>query len=447
MKLPKRTHVTLTLPPPPVQDPAPAQDLAPPSGNRGRRSLPLLFLSCLRPYTCPIVTVLILYTMLITGAIAYLIPLFIPVPGLTAEVNRVTVEVFHLKFANDALQSQISELNTERMRLKGEVKDLSESIANLATANNRLVTENENFAKSNDLLQSENANLETLQTILNTQNVEFQLLNRQLNHNSAIKQKQQADLQETEIDLIALADSLQLLSKNTEIALNNRTNLHNQLSFQHNALSEQSNELKSMETNLTTYIEDMIVENARFEQINANLSTIVDFVSSSGKGVTQSYTALTLFLETSIENNQRLLLNRMKFNMNAKVKNWKCGLKDEFPDATEDTVISIRGGGLYPEILNYLNNTVLSELCIDVSDFERYLQDWYNDENGSSNNTTNITLNELTFGLNFYSLEVFNYYFPDNSVVVGITEEEWAEADYQCRNFPPGKQFLLFPSR
>jgi hypothetical protein len=73
-----------------------------------------------------------------------------------------------------------------------------------------------------------------------------------------------------------------------------------------------------------------------------------------------------------------------------------------------------------------VDQRVLSELCLDVSDFELYL-------NEANANSDGITSFGLIRGVLLYTTQALDYYFPEKDET-GLTLAGWSQASFTCDN-------------
>jgi len=171
--------------------------------------------------------------------------------------------------------------------------------------------------------------------------------------------------------------------------------------------------------------QDLKEENERYAELNSQLNTILLFLNETSANINETYEQLVSYLAEQITVNRVLVLQTLENIYDQQTVSWDCTFRDIFQGepfiADEDVPI---GDGV-PAVLEYVEEQILSEICISTSDFESFLEDRYSLEL--------ITVNQLFQGVAVYLIAVMNYYFPDEGEP-GLTAEDWASADYLCEN-------------
>ena len=155
--------------------------------------------------------------------------------------------------------------------------------------------------------------------------------------------------------------------------------------------------------------------------MNSGLGILVSFLNETAGDIT-AYRVLVL------ETMQGLYMQR--------VTGWDCDFRSYFltkPFATDRSAPI--GQENYSDVLEYVDERVLSELCLSRSDFEGYLKAEYI-QGGL------LTTNQLMKGVAAYTSNAIDYYFPDDNDT-GLTSLDWSEAGYKCENLPPDQMFRI----
>merc|ERR1711915_98660 len=92
------------------------------------------------------------------------------------------------------------------------------------------------------------------------------------------------------------------------------------------------------------------------------------------------------------------------------------------------------GEASYPEVLEYLQDKVLDDLCLDATNFEVYLTEYIDSETPSD-----VSFNQLQRAVGSYTDEAMLYYFESDS----IQPATWAEANFKCDNLPSSMLFTF----
>jgi hypothetical protein len=84
------------------------------------------------------------------------------------------------------------------------------------------------------------------------------------------------------------------------------------------------------------------------------------------------------------------------------------------------------GGNLLPsDVQTYINERVLSKMCLDPNDFNNYLS--------STVSSNGVTSNQLMRAVVLYTDDAMKYYFPaDEDDANGVTLDQWIDASFRC---------------
>merc|ERR1711933_251846 len=149
----------------------------------------------------------------------------------------------------------------------------------------------------------------------------------------------------------------------------------------------------------------------------------------------------TSFLAEQISAYEVLVIEGIQNSYHQSVASWDCNFADRF---RSEEFSSDWNQKILPSesntVMEYINDRVLSNLCLSPTDFDRFIEDRYPDSK-----STGVSVNQLQTVVERYTMAAFDYYFPDNdSVDSGLTDEDWAEAEYNCEQLPETKHFLYF---
>jgi septal ring factor EnvC (AmiA/AmiB activator) len=273
-------------------------------------------------------------------------------------------------------------LQQEVARLEGQVSRLSQEVDDLAYENTRY---------------------SALNSQLNQTVEQYQLLNSQLN-----------------------ASTTRLESLNVQLNQSNGVfaELNLQLSVQNQVYASLNRQLNRTQAELAA--------------INDDLIAVVGFLNDTSTNLQQSWETLVDFLAEQIAVNRFLVLETLKNTFQQRSQNWDCGFRDYF--VTEPFIyngtapINSENPAMLAYVLEYVEDRLLADLCLSLSDLEAYLIQ------SIPTNTTDLgalTSGELLQGVSRYVALAMDYYFGNNHVASGndgIASDEWAEAIYQCRN-------------
>ena len=188
-------------------------------------------------------------------------------------------------------------------------------------------------------------------------------------------------------------------------------------------LSESVGSLNSTVTVLEQHNQALQEENKRYSDLNTELRTIASYLNETANDLDEGYGQLVTQLAQQITGNRVLVLQSLRSLYMQRISYWDCSFRDVFRGETfvlnEDILI----GGALPEVLEYIEDRVLSELCLNATDFELYLDSRYG--------LNLVSANQLYQSVATYSSRAMSFYFPDEGEV-GLTPEDWARAGYEC---------------
>ena len=273
-------------------------------------------------------------------------------------------------------------LKQEVARLEGQVSRLSRELDDLAY---------------------ENARYSMLNSQLNKTVEEYQSLNIQLN-----------------------ASTTRLESLNSQLNQSNGVfaELNSQLSSQNQVYSTLNFQLNQTKQQLAA--------------INQDLIAVVGFLNDTSNNLQKSLEYVVDYLSDQIAVNRFLVLETLKNTFQQRSQNWDCGFRDYFRTETfvQDVTTSINNDNstMLADVLDYIDNRLLADFCLDISDMSTYLG-----ANMPANVTDlgELTSDELLQGITRYVSLAMDYYFANNHAASGndgISPEDWAKAAYQCRN-------------
>ena len=371
---------------------------------------------------------------LLTGGAAFFFTRWLSIPGLNEQIERLQAEVAGLEIQVDELEIQVDRLGEEVDRLGSEV--------------DRLAKENDRFARLNEDLETNVAAYEVENNRLNASLAEYKDLNSQLD--STVKQlllitglleDQNSDLNATTLQLNTTTSQLGIQIDRLETVAANLTSSNRELKELNEGLLNQTMRLKTITedlnetvTTLGGQVDILSVENKRLASLNADLTLVVTFLNDTAVGIQASYANITKFLAEQITAYRVLALETLQNLYMQRVSRWDCDFQSYFmtkPFATNRTLLI--GQADYPDALEYVDERVLSELCLDLSDFERYLEDEY----GPS---ARVTTNQLFNSISSYTTNALAYYFPSGDKS-GLTNLDWSEAGFSCENLPADQQY------
>ena len=173
------------------------------------------------------------------------------------------------------------------------------------------------------------------------------------------------------------------------------------------------------------------MENDRLEELNADLVTITKFLNTTAGALDDSLERVTEFLADQIVANQVLVLESLENTYLQRTGSWDCDYRDMYREFAFGRNFNepIQDLGL---VLPYVEDRVLNELCLDLSDFETYLMATFPPDE--------VTSYRLQRAVLVYTSEALDYYFPEKDEF-GLTPEDWADASFDCHNLPVDQAF------
>jgi methyl-accepting chemotaxis protein len=336
------------------------------------------------------------------------------IPGLENQVKALEEQVLRLNTEIDRLTGQVDRLETENDRYQDLNNELNQTVVDLQNVTDDLEDVTVDLNTTNQELANQVDELEE-------KNEAYVALNKELNNTVAELAA------EVDYFKVALAD---LASQN--VALSNMTTSLEILTEQLTNTSIDQNETL---TTLQEFLQNLIQQNDRLEEINADLVTLVNFLNETSTGIGSSLEEITTFLSDQININQQLVLLGLESTYWQRVQMWDCDYRDVFRDQPfgGNYTIPIDKESQLPAVLDYIDQRVLSQICLDVDDFSNFVSAEY--PNGI------ITSNQMIRAVVLYSDLALSYFFPEQEEQ-GVTLEEWAQSSFQCELLPRPFQWL-----
>jgi len=191
---------------------------------------------------------------------------------------------------------------------------------------------------------------------------------------------------------------------------------------------------------LVSRIDDLEIENINLETSNGDLSheiddllTIMSFLDRQRDDFNKTVEVISSYLANRIHENQDLLLYQLDMYFTSLYNQWNNGPLFKFQFGSKSWVIDIdlpMSDDDYTRLIDYVDKTLLNEMCIDRQDFDQFLTRGHDDD---------VTFRDVDTGIIIYCLETMQYYFSGSDD--SLTTEAWIDAEYNCANFPKGKAF------
>mmetsp|Transcript_14909 Transcript_14909/g.22765 ORF Transcript_14909/g.22765 Transcript_14909/m.22765 type:complete len:560 (+) Transcript_14909:214-1893(+) len=382
----------------------------------------------------PIIAIILL---LVSGSAAYLLSEFFTIPGLKTQVDR-------LEEQNTILKTQINRLEGQVDRLEGEVDELAREVDRLANETDRLTLINQSlnqtaieFSFQNDRLNSSLVYYQELNTDL--YNTVSDLQDSVITLEGTVEEYIQTndDLNQTVLSLgeeVNALDQLndQLYERNTELWI-----FVNRLANETAELSLMNSQLNSTVLEFQTEIVDMTNEIDRLDNLTQNLGTMVSFLNETSLSIDSSMDTFVDGVANQITSSRVMAMGSLENFYRQRRSVWNCDFREYFflePFVSVDRDAPI-GEASYPEVLEYLQDKVLDDMCLDATNFEVYLTEYIDSEIPSD-----VSFNQLQRAVGSYTDEAMQYYFESDS----IQPATWAEANFKCDNLLSSLLFTYY---
>jgi uncharacterized small protein (DUF1192 family)/cell division protein FtsB len=325
------------------------------------------------------------------------------------------------------LEAQVAFLSSEIDRLSAELVNYGELNDALTLAVDALTSQNEILVAANEELNTNNLRYEELNQQLAASLAELTTQNQVLADQLATYAELNEDLSATANQLAADVDRLEAAVDNLGEQNENLRLEVDQLEASVQDLSDTNANLDSSIVELTTQVDRLANETDQLTTINNELDTIVSFLNETAGSLDQTYEAVTAFLSEQITAYRSIVLETLQNIYTQRLANWDCAYRDLFrlEDFVADENVAIDSAN-WPQVLAYVEERILSELCLSTVDFQTFLDNRYGD--GIS-----ITTTRLIVSVHLYTMRAMNVYFPDEGEV-GLTPADWASASYECAN-------------
>eukprot|EP00980_Cylindrotheca_fusiformis_P025717 scaffold14511_cov93-Cylindrotheca_fusiformis.AAC.3 len=335
--------------------------------------------------------------------------------ALLQNITYLSQENFELLNSQTRLSEQISSLQSKidtyqdlldnHSDLNGE---LNQTTLLLEAEIDRLVAANEEYKKQNEELNETIADLSDQNTELANQNQILKNLNKDLNAT--------IDRLDGEVQNDQLATEIDRLEDKTD------------------DLESVNGELKENVADLQDEVKQFSGKVEELQKYNEQLENIVSFVNETGSFVNQTMDSVSEYLSDQIVAYRSVATETLQNTFIQRASLWDCAYRDHFGDevfATNDNLPI--PANKFNEVLNYVDNRVLDELCLSLNDFQGFLEVKFDDPI--------YTTQHIVSGIASYTYLAFDYYFPDAGDTKGLSEADWALAGYQCQRLPASKRF------
>ena len=348
--------------------------------------------------------------LVVSGGAGYLLKDWLRIPGLKRQVKALQEQVNRLSGEIERLSGEVNRLEDENDRYESLNEDLNQTVSVIANLTGNLDMTVLDLTDVAVDLATTNLELEQQIEDLTEENENYAELNQALNTT--------ANMLATEIELFA--QELLLLAQENEALAG--------LSDSLESLTENLGDLTVEQGETLTVLQDTLNgftnENDRLQEHNDNLVLLIDFLNETSLGLDDSLQQVTEFLSEQITANKQLVLNNLEISYKQRLNSWDCDYRDNFRETAFGQNFDLRITDL-SRVLEYVDERILSELCLDEDDFEDYLDSLYPDGV--------ITTYRLMRAVNLYTTDAIDFYFPEPGET-GLSIEDWSDASYDCEN-------------
>ena len=341
---------------------------------------------------------------------------------LTESIHSLTQDNLNLLAQRDELTIQVQDLNSQLDKLFEMLDGQGESNGtDLEYQIERLTAENAEYERVNKELQARIDELVAQNGDLAEQNEIFAGINQDLNA-TTLELEGQIDRLEGEVD--DLTNQTSYLESVVDDLQNETT-----------TLQDTNGQLEDLIEKLETEVDRLENKTEEFSNLNNGLSTIASFLNETAGEFDENYEDLTVHLAEQIEAYRAVAVETLHNTYIQRVSLWDCAYREHFGDHdfASDGGLEIPDD-MFGEVMDYINERVLKELCLTKNDFDHYLSEYFDDPI--------FTSNHFVSGINAYSLLALNYYFPDSGEV-GLSAEDWSIAGFSCERLPNDKKYLF----
>mmetsp|Transcript_8912 Transcript_8912/g.9848 ORF Transcript_8912/g.9848 Transcript_8912/m.9848 type:complete len:645 (-) Transcript_8912:156-2090(-) len=340
---------------------------------------------------------------------------------LNTEIDRMTTEIDRLGLENDRYASLNTRLNVTVDELEDVQDDLNSTVYELEDVAARL-----NLTKD-ELTQEINT--------LYDRNREYEVLNIGLAQNVDVLSQEISYFQE----------ALTRLTEEHSTLLNTTVSLENLVIQFENTTMDQNETMQILKETLEGFTQ----ENDRLETFNNDLLDGLQYLNTTlTEGLDTSLEEITLVLGEQVQQQQYMTLKQLEISYRQVIQNWDCTYGTVFSNEEygQDYDLPLTDNNILPQTVNsYVEERVLSKLCLNSYDFADYLNKNYNGL---------ITSNQLIRSTVLYTNAALQYYFPtatnnddttessesmiafsgddDEGKNGGMPLTEWIQAGFRC---------------
>jgi hypothetical protein len=199
-------------------------------------------------------------------------------------------------------------------------------------------------------------------------------------------------------------------------------------------LGVEVNNLNNEVDDLHTQLEALKAQNELLASSNSNLTSTLTFLTQAGIDLNNTVEGISGYLAGEIDENTDIVLRDLELSYQNVYSYWTCSglFQDKFGGKSwmDDQTLEV-GSNDYPELAEYVDEYVLTEICADENDFELFLTTDTIIAYFGPAPPENISFAEFLSGVERYSTMMMEHYFDG-----GLSREDWSEAQFDCKNLP-----------
>ena len=190
---------------------------------------------------------------------------------------------------------------------------------------------------------------------------------------------------------------------------------------------------------LQIQLEALKAQNELLTSSNSNLTSILTFLTQAGIDLNNTVEGISGYLAGEITENTNIVLRDLELSYQNVYSYWTCAGLFEDTFGQKPWMVNHQlevGSSDFPDLAAYVDEYVLTDICADENDFELFLTTDSIIAYFGPTPPVDISFAAFSSGIERYSTMMMEYYFEG-----GLTEEDWLEAQFDCRNLPSAKHF------
>lgn len=320
------------------------------------------------------------------------------------------------------------DLNKQVRALESEISRLESENDRYERLNNQLNITVDDLEDVRDDLNGTAAELEGVASALNTTKDQIVLVIEELKESNEAyaeyNQGLQANVAQLGGEVAFFKEALEELSAEHSILKTTTTALQDLANTFSSTTIEQGETVAVLKETLEAFQ----AENDRLEDFNEKLESGLNYLNetlfANGNIVESSAATLSDISEAlgeRVQQQQRSTLQQLEISYRQLLTAWDCDYRDVFRSEPfgQDFDAVISGVPLPADVRTYLDDRVLSRMCLDLQDFEEYL---------SSTVAGGVTSNQLIRAVVLYTEDAMQYFFDGSEIPMS----EWIDAGFRC---------------